>query len=155
MVTRKNYTLSFIVWPHCKQQNVGKEQLTLVIKYIWVSGFIDLFLNSRLPINEVKEFFEEETNARKEDYQNAVLREALQKLPFYSQKKEVLQKLAKEKSLDHTGTKLDVAMRIAKADKIEVKTKQLYNGRKRSIPSFSSQVRKLGKNYCAISLFLI
>lgn len=94
----------------------------------------------------MKDYFEEETDARKEDYQNAILREALQKVPFYSQKKEVLQKLAKEKSLDHTGTKLDIAMRISKADKIEVKTKSLYNGRKRSIPSFSSQVHKLGKN---------
>eukprot|EP00111_Clytia_hemisphaerica_P024905 TCONS_00073399-protein len=35
-------------------------------------------------------------------------------------------------------------MRISKADKIEVKTKSLYNGRKRSIQSFSSQVHKLG-----------
>lgn len=99
----------------------------------------------RLPINEVERYFEEETLARKEDFQNSVLREALHKLPFYAQKKEVLQKLAKEKGLDQSGTKLEIAQRIVKADKIKVQTKPLYNGRKRSIPLFSSKVRKLGK----------
>ncbi|XP_066929109.1 uncharacterized protein [Clytia hemisphaerica] len=97
-----------------------------------------------LPINEVERYFEEETLARKEDFQNSVLREALHKLPFYAQKKEVLQKLAKEKGLDQSGTKLEIAQRIVKADKIKVQTKPLYNGRKRSIPLFSSKVRKLG-----------
>ena len=99
----------------------------------------------RLPVDEVEQYFQEQTEARKEDYQNAILREALHKLPWYGQKKEALQKMAKDRGLDHSGTKVDIAQRIAKADNIKMSTKPLYNGSKRSIPLFSSKVRKLGK----------
>lgn len=78
---------------------------------------------------------------------NEILRHKLNKLPFYKNNKEELVKLAKQLNVDSSGSKVEVAQRIAKAQKLTLDDSPLYTGRLRTIPILSSNVRKLGKPY--------
>ena len=85
---------------------------------------------------------------REEDLRNEKLREQLQKTTLFKHSKEELAKICKELHLDCSGTKVELAQRLAKAKDIRLKEEVLYDGHLDSIPILFYQVRKLGKIDC-------
>ena len=116
--------------------NIPEETLTSVSFLAW------------LPVDETLALFSRLKHASEDDLRNEKLREQLQKTTLFKNSKEELAKICKELHLDCSGTKVELAQRLAKAKDIRLKKEVPYDGNLDSIPILSSQVGKLGKIDC-------
>ena len=105
----------------------------------------------RLPIDETKEFLDNQKTTTMDDVSLEILRSELKNLPLYKKTKAELVKVCKDENITVNGTtKVDIALEILKHRSFDIEglrasSKLKYNGDLSTIPVLSSQVRDLGE----------
>lgn len=98
-----------------------------------------------LPVKEVKQYLSHLKETAEENLQKELSRKSLSNTKMYKSKKAELAKQCKDYNLDQSGTKLDLGLRLAKHLGIALETSDNgYNGDVTTIPTTTSQLRKLG-----------
>ena len=96
-------------------------------------------------VKEVEEYWQHISAKNKAVLENDILREKLRELKFFEKSKSDLQKLCLEKKLSSDGSKIDLGVRIAASEGVDLDqiTAQLYDGNLQSLPVSVAAINKL------------
>lgn len=97
------------------------------------------------PMKEVEEYWQHISAKSKEVLENDILREKLRELKFFEKSKSDLQKSCLEKKLPTDGSKIDLGVRIAASEGVDLDqiTISLYDGNLQSLPVSIGAINKL------------